>query len=432
MLPIFHYPAQKEKLLKRVSEKKTDLVKVRKTCFKIIEDVKKKGDLAVTLYNKKFGGNSKNAILIPQETFRKNRFDKKIDKKFRQAIKVAIENITAFHKKQKSENIIYRGKEKETLILKTSPIEKAGFYIPGGTDGDTPLFSSLLMNAIPAKIAGVEEISCATPTKKDGTLNIHLAYVLSVLGIKKVYGMGGAQAIAALAYGTKTVEKVDIISGPGNIFVNEAKKIVFGDVMIDGLYGHSEIVIISDGSHNPKHIAADMLSQSEHAGGELALLISTKKDHLEEVLKELKSQTRQLKRKKEIEKSLSSRGCAALVKNLADGCELANAIAPEHLEILTKKPEHWLKKIRHAGAIFVGTHASEPIGDYICGTNHVLPTNGSARFSSPLGVYSFQKRSNVILYNQKAFKRYAPHAMTMAEFEKLDAHKAALEKRLSP
>lgn len=432
MLPIFEYPLQKSQLLKRALEKKSDLVKVKKTCHKIIEDVKKKGDSAVVNYNKKFGGNVKNTLLLPPKTFDAKRLEKKIDKTFRQAIKTAIENITVFHKKQKNQDIIHRGKEKETLILKTSAIEKAGFYVPGGTDGDTPLFSSLLMNAIPAKIAGVEQMSCATPTKKDGTLNIHLAYVLSVLGIKKVYGIGGAQAIAALAYGTQTVDKVDIISGPGNIFVNEAKKMVFGDVMIDGLYGHSEIVVLSDGSHPPKYIAADMLSQSEHAGGELALLISTKKNHIEEVLQELKNQVKQSQRKVEIEKSLSSRGCAALVKNLDDGCELANAIAPEHWELLIKNPKPWLKKIKHAGAIFVGEHASEPIGDYICGTNHVLPTNGAARFSSPLGVYTFQKRTNIILYNQKAFERYAPHAMKMAEFEKLHAHKAALEKRLSP
>ena len=266
----------------------------------------------------------------------------------------------------------------------------------------------------------------------NGEIDECLRYLLVRLGIKNIYLAGGAQAIAAMAYGTESLKKVNIISGPGNAYVNWAKKMVFGQVMIDGLYGHSEIVVISDGTSNEEHIAADMLSQAEHAGAELSALITTDRSHADKVIFSIEEQIKKLARKKEIRSSLSLRGLVAIVPDLSSAVDLANEIAPEHLELLVKDEfvDVYEKKIENAGTIFIGSYASEPIGDYICGTNHVLPTGGAARFGSPLSVQTFLKSSNIIRYNKKAFEHYAPHAMELARKENLDAHYQALKIRM--
>lgn len=347
---------------------------------------------------------------------------------FKKAVDVAIENIKTFHEKQLLKDIEYTGKHGEKLSQRISPIEKVGLYVPGGVGGKTPLVSSLLMNALPAIVAGCKEIIITTPPREDKTIDPHLLYACDILGLNKIYKCGGAQAVAAMAYGTSPIEKVDIIIGPGNPYVTCAKKMVYGDVMIDGLYGPSEIIVISDGTENPKYIACDLLSQAEHAGYEMAMLITDNEKHREEVLQCIEEEKKKLSREKIIDKSLASRGLAVLVDNLEDAFQLTNEIAPEHLEILTKNSDD-KNKIHHAGTIFSGGYSSEPIGDYICGTNHVLPTGGNARFQSPLGVYTFLKRTNIIEYNQQAFDAYQEHAQQLAITEGLTAHQRALSVR---
>lgn len=393
----------------------------------IINSVRDEGDKALVSFTKEFD----KVDLIPQKIpFNLNQVSSKnIHPKFVSALEQAIENITAFHRLQIPSNLSYQGKYGEKLSQQFTPIENVGVYVPGGKGGLTPLVSSFLMNVIPAQLAGVKEITVISPPNQGLGLDDHLVFAIKKLGIEKVFLSGGAQAIAALAYGTQTISPVDIIVGPGNQYVNLAKKLVFGEVMIDGLYGHSEIVIISDGSSSPRWVAADLLSQAEHAGGELVVLITNNRKHAEEVNREVEKLMSQLARKDLIESSLDKRGLIVVVEDLKVTPEIVNHIAPEHLELLVEDYEKLLPQIKHVGAIFIGEFASEPIGDYICGTNHILPTNRSARFSSPLGVYTFLKRTNLIEYNQEAFDAYAPAAMVLAEIENLTAHQKALEVR---
>lgn len=398
----------------------------------IIDSVIELGDTALIRYAKEFDGVSLNKGMLRYTIGDVE--DGKFIPGFKEALAEAIRNIRSFHQEQLPNDQTYVGIYREKLSQRFTPMDSVGVYVPGGSAGKTPLVSTLLMNVIPAQIAGVEKIVVITPPSVDGKLNPYLEYALYTLGISEVYFSGGAQAIAALAYGTETVPEVDLIVGPGNKYVNAAKKNVFGKVMIDSLSGHSEIVIWAENSeqeeyqgHDPvSWIAADLLSQAEHAGEELVTLITSNKAFSEKVIKEVEKQTKTKSRRELIESSLSKRGLVVLVSNNEDAIKVINFIAPEHIEVLVPEAEKWVKSIKHAGAIFVGGYASEPIGDYICGTNHVLPTNRSARFSSPLGVYTFLKRTNIIEYNQSAFDAYAKSAEVLAEVEGLTAHRDAL------
>lgn len=401
-----------------------------KTVSRVLADIAQKGDVALLAYTKKFDGVSLLASELRVRPKEIQSAGAKVDASFKKALRQSIKNIRAFHELQKPQLIAYRGEFGETLTFQPAAIEKAGLYVPGGAGGKTPLVSSALMNVIPAQIAGVRRIVVVSPPDEKKSLSPFLLYALGELGVKEIYKCGGAQAVGALAYGTKTIPPVDIITGPGNAFVTEAKRQVFGRVKIDGIFGHSEIAIISDGSGHPAFIAADLLSQAEHAGNELVLLITTREAEAKEVNLEIQKQLRTLKRSPQITSSLKNRGAVLCVPDLKTAFQVSNLVAPEHLELHIRNAESYAGLVKNAGAVFLGEWASEPIGDYIAGTNHTLPTGGSARFASPLGVDTFMKRMNVIRTTKEAFASQADAAMRIAEVEGLGAHRNALAVRL--
>lgn len=312
------------------------------------------------------------------------------------------------------------------LGQKFTAIASVGIYVPGGTAAYP---SSVLMNAIPAKVAGVRRIVMMTPPDKDGNLNPGVLVAADKLDIEEIYKVGGAQAIGALAYGTETIAKVDKIVGPGNIYVATAKREVYGYVDIDMIAGPSEILVVADASANPKYVAADLLSQAEHDVLSSAILITNSEEIGRSVAVEIKKQTDVLERKGIIEKSLINYGKIILVKDLEEALALSNEIAPEHLELCVEKPFELLDKVENAGAIFLGHYAPEPLGDYLAGPNHILPTSGTARFYSPLSVEDFMKKSSVIYYSEKALEKVKNEVMIMAETEGLTAHKNSIKVR---
>jgi histidinol dehydrogenase len=432
MLPILsdQTPGELEALLARlaheeVSESGEREAKVRA----LLAEVRSGGDRAVRDLSLRFDGVELEASELRVSEGEIASGAAAVDPRFKEAVKRAIHNLRAFHEKLRITGVAHQGENGEVLESRILPIERAGLYIPGGTGGTTPLVSTLLMNAIPAQVAGVSRVIAATPPRRDKTIHPALLYAFQQTGIREVYRVGGTQAIAAMAFGTETIPAVDIICGPGNAWVTEAKRQVFGRVKIDGIFGHSEIVIIADESANPRWVAADLMSQAEHNGGELSLLLTTSADLARRVNEALAVLQPKAARQEEIAKSFTSRGAILLVSNLEAAVAISNRVAPEHLELHTRKDDELLSKVTAAGAVFVGPWATEPIGDYICGTNHVLPTGGSARFSSPLGVDTFLRRMNVIRYTEKAFRVDAPHAITLADAEGFDAHKGALERR---
>jgi histidinol dehydrogenase len=304
-------------------------------------------------------------------------------------------------------------------------MERAGIYVPGGKAAYP---SSVLMNAIPAKVAGVSEIIMACPAPK-GHLNPAILVAAEIAGVDAIYKIGGAQAIAAMAFGTKIVPRVDKIVGPGNIYVAAAKRLVFGEVAIDSIAGPSEILILSDGSGDPSFLAADLLSQAEHDEQAAAVLLCVSQSFAREVLREISKQLLVLPRQEIAEHSLKNFGAILIVKNLSEAAEISNRLAPEHLELAVADPFRLLGKIKNAGAIFLGHSSPEPIGDYVAGPNHVLPTGGTARFSSPLGVYDFFKRSSLICISPEGLKKLSPPAMRLARMENLEGHRQSIEKR---
>lgn len=340
------------------------------------------------------------------------------------AIRLSIKRIRDFHERQIPQSFF---SEEEGIWLgwRIQPVKRAGLYVPGGT---APLVSSLIMTAVPALVAGVEDIIVATPVK-DGNLAPEIEVAALELGITQILPVGGAQAIAALAYGTESIKRVDVIAGPGNLFVTLAKKEVYGTVGIDMLAGPSEILIIADDKANPAFLAADLLSQAEHDTEAAAILITTSKDLANKVVAELENQIEVLPRKEFAFQSLQRHGAIILVNDLKEAALIANEIAPEHLEVQLEDADSILPYLTNAGAIFIGEYASEPLGDYILGPNHVLPTSGSARFSSPLSVNTFLKSTSLIKVSQKGYKKVGKEAATLAAIEGLDAHKEAVLRR---
>lgn len=394
------------------------------TVKEIIKNVKEKGNEALIEYTEKFDKVkiTKEDLIIPYEELEKA-YDS-IEYDVRWAYEVAFERIYDFHEQQKEKSFF---KEEEGMILgqKITPLEIVGLYVPGGKAAYP---SSVIMNAVPAIVAGVGEIVMCSPNPNKYTLAA--AYIC---GIETVYRIGGAQAVAAMAFGTETVKKVDKIVGPGNIYVALAKKNLYGVVDIDMIAGPSEILVIADETANPTWVAADLLSQAEHDELAASILITTSEKLANDVVDTLYNKLlKDFSRKEIAEKSLSTYGHIFIVNSLDDACEVANYIAPEHLEIVVKNPFDYLEKIRHAGAIFLGEYSTEPLGDYILGPNHVLPTSRAARFSSPLGVYDFIKRSSVIYVSKSGFERVANHAINMAKSEGLEAHKLSIEVRKVP
>lgn len=392
----------------------------------IIETVKKGGDEALFSYTEKFDHCKMDAAHIRVTREEIDEAYQKVDADFVEVMKKSAANIRAFHEKQ-LRNSWFDPKPDGTILgMKILPIAIAGVYVPGGKAAYP---SSVLMNVLPAKVAGVERIIMTTPPGADGKVNPGTLVAAHIAGVDEIYKVGGAQAIAAMAFGTQSIPKVDKITGPGNIFVALAKKACFGYVSIDSIAGPSEILVIADETANPRYVAADLLSQAEHDELASAILITTSKTLADQVSVEVDRFVANLSRREIIEKSLNNYGYILLVDSLDEAADTANEIASEHLEILTKDPFAMMTKIRNAGAIFLGEYSSEPLGDYFAGPNHVLPTNGTARFFSPLNVDDFLKKTSIFSYSRAALEKIHQDIECFAENEGLTAHANSIRVR---
>lgn len=398
--------------------------KVGEIVSEIIENVKNGGDKAVKDYTLKFDGKLPQYYEVPRDVINDALTD--ADPEFVNALLNAQENITDFHNRQKEQGFINPMPNGVILGQRVRGLERVGLYVPGGTAAYP---SSVLMNAIPAKIAGVKEIIMVTPPKKDGTPNKDILVAAAICGVDRIFMAGGAQAIAALAYGTEEIPKVDKIVGPGNIFVATAKKLLFGLVDIDMVAGPSEILVVADETADPKYLAADLMSQAEHDVLASAILITTSNDIADKTIAEIERQKETLSRKDIIDQSLDNYGAVIVAKSIQDAIELANGLAPEHLEMQVDNPMQYLGQLDNAGSIFLGKYAPEPLGDYYAGPNHVLPTSGTARFFSPLSVNSFTKRSSFICYTEQALLDAKNDIICVAEREGLTAHANAIKVR---
>ena len=392
----------------------------------IIENVRANRDAAIFEYTKRFDGADINAenILVTEDEI-KEAYEK-VDEKLLTVIRKALVNIRKYHEKQRQYS--WFDSEESGIILgqKVTALEKVGVYVPGGK---AVYPSSVLMNIVPAKVAGVKTIVMTTPPGKDGKVNPATLVAAKEAGVDAIYKVGGAQAIAALAFGTESVPKVDKIVGPGNIYVALAKKAVFGFVSIDSIAGPSEIMVLADETANPRFVAADLLSQAEHDEMASAILVTTSRDLAEQVSKEVEGFVAQLSRKEIIQKSLDNYGYILVAESMDEAIATVNEIASEHLELVTKNPFETMTKIRNAGAIFVGEYSSEPLGDYFAGPNHVLPTNGTAKFFSPLSVDDFIKKSSIISYSREALEPIYKDIVQFAECEQLTAHANSIRVR---
>ncbi|MBI4842987.1 MAG: histidinol dehydrogenase [Nitrospirae bacterium] len=390
---------------------------------KIINDVRKNGDSALRKYTEKFDSIKAGKIGVGRNEIKAAAA--KAPKELTRALKESAKRIKAYHELQKEESW-YFSEDGITLGHIIRPLERVGVYIPGGKAAYP---STVLMNVIPAKVAGVNEIALCVPTP-EGMINPAVAAAITLLEITEVYAVGGAQAVAAMAYGTETIKKVDKIVGPGNVFVATAKKMVFGDVGIDMIAGPSEILIIADKSADPSFIAADLLGQAEHDEMASSILITDSASLAANVKKELSAQMKRLRRRGIAEKSVKSYGAVILVEDIAEGIDIANRIAPEHLELMTKNSGKILPKIKNAGAVFIGDWSPESLGDYSAGPNHTLPTCGTSRFSSPLGVYDFIKRTSMINANKEGFISLSKTVAEIADNEGLEGHANSVRVRL--
>ncbi len=396
------------------------------TVNEIIENVKAKGDKAVFDYTAQF-----DKFNLSPDNIRVTRAEieeayGRLDASLIEVLKHSAENIRAFHLKQ-LRNSWFDAKEDGTILgMKITPIGRAGVYVPGGKAAYP---SSVLMNVIPAKVAGVGEIVMTTPPGADGKVNPGTLVAADIAGVDTIYKVGGAQAIAAMAFGTESIPKVDKITGPGNIFVALAKKAVYGYVSIDSIAGPSEIMVLADETANPRYVAADLLSQAEHDELASAILITTARNLAEQVNSEVQGFVEQLERKEIIQKSLDNYGYILVAENLQDAIDAVNEIASEHLEILTKNPFEVMTRIKNAGAIFLGEYSSEPLGDYFAGPNHILPTNGTAKFFSPVNVDDFIKKSSIISYSKEALEAIHKEIEQFAESEGLTAHANSIKVR---
>ncbi|MCR4599260.1 MAG: histidinol dehydrogenase [Acetatifactor sp.] len=400
--------------------------KFEETVNEILANVKANGDKALFEYTKKFDRYDLNAENIQVTRAEIDEAYTKLDAKLIEVIRKSAENIRAFHSKQ-LRNSWFDAKPDGTILgMKITALEKVGVYVPGGKAAYP---SSVLMNVVPAKVAGVDQVIMTTPPQADGSVNPGTLVAADIAGVDVIYKAGGAQAIAALAYGTESIPKVDKITGPGNIFVALAKKAVYGYVSIDSIAGPSEILVLADDTANPRYVAADLLSQAEHDELASAILITTSKDLAEMVSKEVDGFVAILERKEIIQKSLDNYGYILVAENMQDAIDAVNEIASEHLEILTANPFDTMTKIRNAGAIFLGEYASEPLGDYFAGPNHILPTNGTAKFFSPVNVDDFIKKTSIISYSRDALKKVNEDIQLFARSEGLTAHANSIKVR---
>lgn len=411
-----------KKIVARYTEQTIDF-EIEKTVSEIIQNVAQNGDQAVRDYERKFDNVNLADFSIP--AFQLDQALDSIDEDLRAALELAKQNITSFHKQEIENSFVDVSTPGIMRGEKITPLASVGLYVPGGTAAYP---STILMCGIPAKLAGVKRVVMVTPPQPAG-INPAVLAAARLAGVDEVYQVGGAQAIAALAYGTETIPAVDKIMGPGNIFVATAKKQVFGKVAIDMVAGPSEIGILADESANAKEIAADLLSQAEHDKRARAMLITNSKSLAEAVSKEIERQLSTLPRQAIARTSIEDRGFIAVMENTAEMFELMNDVAPEHLEVQLKNPTQYLGLIKNAGSVFLGRYASEPLGDYVAGPNHVLPTGGTARFASPLGVYDFVKRTQFIQFDRQNLKADLKAITKLARTEGLEAHARAIEAR---
>ncbi len=394
------------------------------TVQEIIDNVRENGDKAVRDYTVKFDGKApENAEISAQDI---DALVSKCDADYLSTVKKAAENIADFHKRQLRQSWLTTKNNGVIMGQRVRGLKRVGIYVPGGTAAYP---SSVLMNAIPAKIAGVEEIIMVTPPQKDGTPNPNIIAAAKTAGVDRIFLMGGAQAVAALAYGTETVPKVDKIVGPGNIFVATAKKLLYGTVDIDMIAGPSEILIVADKTANPKFLAADLMSQAEHDKLASSILLTDSAEIAEQTKAELEIQMQKLERKEIIESSLDNFGAIIVCSDMAQAVDFANELAPEHLEVCCQNPMEYVGKLDNAGSAFLGNYSPEPLGDYFAGPNHVLPTSGTARFFSPLSVDSFIKKSSFIYYTEDALRADAQDVIRFADTEGLTAHANSIKVR---
>ena len=396
---------------------------VEKRVAEILRAVRKTGDRAVARYTELFDRVRLTRSSMEVKPGEIDRAMKKVPAKDLLTLRLAARRIAAFHRRQLQKSWRYRDPIGMLLGQRIMPLERVGVYVPGGK-ASYP--STVLMNAIPAKVAGVKEVIMTSPIGNDGAIILAAA---KIAGVNRIFRVGGAQAIAAMAFGTGTIPKVDKIVGPGNIFVATAKRLVFGEVNIDSIAGPSEILLVVDGSADPEYVAADMLSQAEHDELAAALCVTTSMSAALKIQRATEEQLRQTKRQAITFKSLERYGAIIVVRGMAEALQLANTIAPEHVELIVKRPEKWARGIRNAGAIFLGPYSTPPLGDYLAGPNHVLPTGGSARFFSPLGTYDFLKRTTIIHAEKKALRALASKITQLARLEGLDDHARAVEAR---
>ena len=397
---------------------------VNETVENILKDVKKRGDKALFEYTKKFDKVDLKTLEVSEEEIQKA-FDT-IDKELLEVIKYSHDNIKLFHEKQVRNNFIVKKENGVSLGQIINPIEKVGLYVPGGTAAYP---STVLMNAVPAKIAGCKEIIMVTPPTSDGTILPSLLVAAKISGVDRIFKVGGAQSIAALSYGTESIPKVYKIVGPGNIYVAMAKKMVYGEVSIDMIAGPSEVLIIADDSANPVHVAADLLSQAEHDKLAASILVTNSKELAKNVAEQLEIQLKELEREEIARTSIENQGRIIITKTIDEAIKISNEIAPEHLELAVSNPFELLTKIKNAGSIFMGHNTPEPLGDYLAGPNHTLPTSGTAKFSSPLSVDDFIKKSSFIYYSKEGLEEVKDKVIKFAESERLTAHARSVAKR---
>ncbi|MBO4819515.1 MAG: histidinol dehydrogenase [Firmicutes bacterium] len=419
MIKIYKYgEIPSEEIFARVSP----MANVEDSVASIIEDVRKRGDEALYEYSLKFDKASLESLEVSKDEMEEAL--EKTEPKFLEILKKAADNIRAFHENQKKTGFTMYKQGGIVLGQRVSPIEKAGIYVPGGTAAYP---STVLMDAIPAKIAGCKEIVMVTPPKEDGKVNPDILAAASVAGVDRIFKVGGAQAIAALAYGTKSIPRVDKIVGPGNAYVAEAKKQVFGQVSIDMIAGPSEILVVADGKSDPIAVAADMLSQAEHDKMASAVLVTDSMELAKAVSEEIERQLSLLEREEIARASVENNGKIIVAGSINDAVDIANEIAPEHLELCVDDPFGLLERVRHAGSVFLGRNCPEAIGDYYAGPNHTLPTGGTARFSSPLSVDDFAKKTQFIYYPEEALDEASEDVAFFARKEGLTGHaKSAL------
>ena len=432
-MKIYTYPSE-------AADQKVDMIANRGLAYKkkdlhavtrILEDVRKNGDTALIKYANQFDapGLSVEALQVTREEMADA--PRQVSPAFKRALKKAARQIEAFHRQQLPKSWIDKSRPGTVLGQLVNPVDAAGVYVPGGQGGQTPLVSSVLMGGLPAKIAGVRQVIMVTPPTSDGTVNPHLLVAARMAGIESIYKVGSAWAIGAMAYGTATIPKTDVIVGPGNIYVTLAKKIVAGTVGIDMIAGPSEVLVVADAHANPDYIAADLLSQAEHDPLASAILVTDAPDLARAVAQAVKRQLALLPRREIAQQSLKRFGALFVVPDRATAFDLANRFAPEHLELHIDDPFEHIGLIRNAGAVFIGAYTPEPVGDYIAGPNHVLPTAGTARFASALSVDHFIKKTSLIHYSKAAFKKDAADIVRLAEIEALDAHANSIKVRLT-